>query len=144
MKKIFIKDDRIGDIEKYLSDQITKLIKEGKIKGSYSSELSWRKVETKEFPGYVCEYGWEITDYEDGWKIDNLDNFEITIKKSGGYYCATCKQFFTENVSCPLMVYGKTVEGTLIKFIKELRKQRKTLCVRGKTIEGKLAKAIYG
>jgi hypothetical protein len=41
------------------------------------------------------------------------------------------------------MVCGETVEGTLIRFIKELRAQRKTLCVRGKAIEGELAKAIY-
>lgn len=73
----------------------------------------------------------------------NLDNFEITIKKSGDFYCATCEQFFTENVSCPLMVCGKSVEGTLIKFTKALREQKKTLCIRGKTIKGKLAESIY-
>ena len=41
------------------------------------------------------------------------------------------------------MVCGKTVEGTLKKFIKELKAQKKTLCVRGKAIEGKLAESIY-
>ena len=143
MKKIFIKDDRIGDIQEYLSDQITKLEKKGIIKGSYSSEMSWRKINIRRFPGYECQYGWEVTDHEDGWKIDDLDNFVITIKKSGKYYCAECEQFFTENVINSHSEYAETVEGALKKFIKELRVQRKTLCVRGKAIEGKIEKAIY-
>jgi len=145
MKKIFIKDDRVGDIEEYLSDQITKLQKKGIIKGSYSSELSWRKVETKEFPGYEGQYGWEVTDHEDGWKIDDLDNFVITIKKDkkhGNLYFAECEQFFTEFFGNSLMGAGKTIEGALLDFIKELRDEQKTLCVRGKTIEGKLAESI--
>jgi len=41
------------------------------------------------------------------------------------------------------MVCSKTVEGALIKFLKELRAQKKTLCVRGKAIEGGVAEAIY-
>ena len=143
MKKIFIKDDRIGDIEDYLSDQISKLMKKGEIKGSYSSKMSWRKVNIKKFPGYECQYGWEVTDHEDGWKIDELDNFEITIKKSGPYYCAECKQFFTENVIASHSEYAETVEGALKKFIKELRAQKKTLCMRGHAIEGEIEKAIY-
>ena len=122
MKKIFIKDDRIGDIEDYLSDQISKLMKKGEIKGSYSSKMSWRKVNIKKFPGYECQYGWEVTDHEDGWKIDELDNFEITIKKSDKYYCAECKQFFTENVIASHSEYAETVEGALKKFLEELRK----------------------
>ena len=146
MKKIFIKDDRIGDLQEYLSDQITKLEKKGKIKGSYSSEMSWRKINIRRFPGYECQYGWEVTDYEDGWKIDDLDNFVITIKKDkdfGNFYYATCEQFFTECAIASLMVGGRTVEGVLTRFLEELKAQRKTLCVRGKAIEGKLAKAIY-
>ena len=145
MKKIFIKDDRIGEIEDYKLEQIIKLQKEGKIKGSYSSELSWRKIEIKEFPGYVCQYGWEITDNEDGWKIDDLDDFVITIKKDkkhGNLYFATCEQFFTEFYGNSLMTGGKTFEGVLKRFIKELKAQQKTLCVRGKAIEGKVAEAI--
>jgi len=137
LKKIFIKDDRLREIEHDLNDKIVKMLMNGKLKGSYTVKQS-----TKEFEDGIY-FGWEVTDYEDEWKIDNLDNFEITIKKSGKYYCATCEQFFTENISCPLTVCGKTIEGTLIKFAKELRAQKKTLCVRGKEIRGELAKAIY-
>jgi len=143
MKTIFIKDDRIFDIKEYLSNEISRLMKSGKIKRSYSSKMSWRKIDIKEFPGYECQYGWEVTDHEDGWKIDELDDFVITVKKSGEYYCAECEQFFTENVIASHSEYAKTFEGALKKFLKELRKQRKTLCVRGKAIEGKVAEAIY-
>ena len=146
MKKIFIKDDRIGDIEEYLSDQITKLIKKGKIKGSYSSELSWRKVETKEFPGYVCEYGWEVTDYEDGWKIDDLVDFRITVRRDkefGNLYFAECGKIWEENVSNTLLGCGKTFEGALLDFLKKLRERKKTLCVNGSAMKGKVEKAIY-
>lgn len=137
MKTIFIKDDRLREIHNDLNTKLAELMESGRLKGSYTI-----KEATKGFKDGIY-FGWEVTDYEDGWKIDDLDNFEFTIKKSGKYYCATCKQFFTENVTCPLMVCGKTVEGTLIRFVKELKTQRKTLCVRGKAIEGKVAKAIY-
>ena len=143
MKKIFIKDDRLREIHSDLSDKIAKMLLNGKLKGSYTIKEATKEFKTKEFPGYAIYYGWEITDHEDGWKIDELDDFEITIKKSGDFYCAECKQFFTENVIASLMTCGTTVEGALKKFVKELRAQRKTLCVRGKTIEGKIAKAIY-
>lgn len=137
MKVIFIKDDRLREINSDLNTKIAGLMKSGELKGSYTIEEA-----TKGFKDGIY-FGWEVTDYEDGWKIDDLGNFEIIIKKSGEYYCATCRQFFTENVTCPLMVCGKTVEGTLIRFIKELKAQRETLCVRGKSIKGKLAEAIY-
>ena len=137
MKKIFIKDDRLREINNDLNNKIAEMMKSGKLKGSYTVKQS-----TKGFKDGIY-FGWEVTDYEDGWKIDDLDNFEITIKKSGKYYCATCEQFFTENVICPLMVCGKTFEGTLIRFLKELRAQKKTLCVRGKAIKGKVVEAIY-
>ena len=137
MKTMFIKDDRLRKIDSDLADKIAEMLLNGKLKGSYTVKQS-----TKEFKDGIC-FGWEITDYEDGWKIDELDNFEITIKKSGEYYCAECKQFFTENVVASLMVCSETFEGALKKFIKELRVQRKTLCIRGKSIEGKIAKAIY-
>lgn len=137
MKKIFIKDDRLREIDSDLNTELTRLMTSGELKGFYTVKQS-----TKEFEDGIY-FGWEVTDYEDGWKIDELDDFEITIKKSGDFYCATCEQFFTENVIASLMVCGKTVEGTLIKFTKALREQKKTLCVRGKAIEGKLAEAIY-
>ena len=137
MKTIFIKDDRLREINANLNTKIAKMMKSGKIKGSYTV-----KQATKEFEDGIY-FGWEITDYEDGWKIDDLDNFEITIKKSGEYYCAECEQFFTENVIASLMVCSTTVEGVLKKFTKALREQKKTLCVRGKAIEGKVAKAIF-
>jgi hypothetical protein len=143
MKRIFIKDDRLREINADLNTEISRLMKTGELKGSYTIKQSTKEFKTKKFPGYAIYFGWEVTDYEDGWKIDELGNFEITIKKSGEYYCATCKQLFTENVSCPFMVCGKTVEGTLIKFLKELRAQAKTLCVRGRAIKGKVAEAIY-
>jgi len=137
VKTIFIKDDRLREIHKDLTNKIVEMLVSGKLKGSYTIKES-----TKEFKDGIY-FGWEVTDHEDGWKIDELDNFEITIKKSGRYYCAECKQFFTENVIASLMVCDRTVEGALKKFIKELRAQKKTLCVRGKVIEGKVAKAIY-
>ena len=137
MKTIFIKDDRLREIDSDLSTELSRLMKSGELKGSYTIEQS-----TKEFKDAIY-FGWEVTDYEDGWKIDDLDNFEITIKKSGPYYCAECKQFFTENVIASHSEYAKTFEGALKKFIKELRKQKKTLCVRGKAIEGEVEKAIY-
>ena len=137
MKKIFIKDDRLRKIESDKVDKIVALMNSGELKGSYSV-----KQTTKEFEDGIY-YGFEITDYEDEWKIDELDNFEITIKKSGEYYCAECKQFFTENVIASHSEYAKTFEGALIKFLEELRAQKKTLCVRGKAIEGEVAEAIY-
>ena len=143
MKKIFIKDDRLREIHADLNTKIARMMKSGEIKGSYTIKESTKEFKTKEFPGYAIYFGWEIIDHEDDWKIDDLDNFEITIKKSGDFYCATCEQFFTENVIASLMVCGKTVEGTLKKFVKELRAQRKTLCVRGRAIEGKVAESIY-
>ena len=143
MKTIFIKDDRLRKIDSDLNTEIARMMRSGELKGSYTIKQSTREFKTKEFPGYAIYFGWEVTDYEDGWKIDELDNFEITIKKSGEYYCAECKQFFTENVIASLTGYSKTFEGALNKFLKNLRAERKTLCVRGKAIEGKLAEAIY-
>ena len=140
MKKIFIKDDRLREIHHDLSVKLTEMSLSGELKGSYRVEES-----TKGFKDGIY-FGWEITDYEDDWKFDDLDNFVITIKKDkklDNYYFVTCEQFYTENIICPLMVCGKTVEGTLIRFLKELRAQKKTLCVRGKAIEGEVAKAIY-
>ena len=143
MKKIFIKDERLREIDDDLTNKISKMMKSGKIKGSYTVKQSTKYFKINKYPGYAIYFGWDVTDYEDGWKIDELDNFEITIKKSGKYYCAECKQFFTENVIASLMVCEKTVEGVLKKFTKALREQRKTLCMRGKAIEGEVEKAIY-
>lgn len=146
MKTIFIKDDRLRQIDADLSAEISRLEKIGKLKGSYTTKQATKEFKTKKFPGYEILFGWEVTDHEDKWKIDDLDDFVITIKKDknhGGYYFATCEQFFTENVIASLMVCSKTVEGALIKFTKELRAQKKTLCVRGTAIEGKVEKAIF-
>jgi len=146
MKTIFIEDDRVGEIEEYLSDQISKLMKEGKIKGSYSSKLSWRKVETKEFPGYVCQYGWEVTDHEDGWKFDDLTRFIITIerdKEYGNYYFVKCEKIWEENAINTLIGCGETFEEALFDFLKRLREQKKVLCVNGAPMEGRVEKAIY-
>ena len=137
MKKIFIKDDRLREINSDLNNKITKMLLDGKLKGSYTIKQS-----TKEFKDGIY-FGWEVTDYEDSWNIDDLDNFEIIIKKSGEFYCAECKQFFTKNSIATLAEYGETVEGALKQFLKILRAERKTLFVRGKAIEGKAAKAIY-
>ena len=144
MKKIFIKDDRLREIDHDLSAEIAEMLSCGKLKGSYTVKQSTKEFKTRRYPFYAIYFGWEITDHEDGWKIGEPDSrFEIVVEKSDGHYCATCEQLFTENVSCPLVVCGKTVEGTLMRFIKELRAQRKTLCVRGKAIEGKVAESIY-
>jgi len=143
MKKIFIKDDRLREIDADLNNKTVEMLLSGKIKGSYTIKQATKEFETKTYPFYAIYFGWEVTDYEDGWKIDDLDNFEITIKKSGDFYCATCEQFFTENVIASLMVCSETVEGVLIKFTKALREQKKTLCIRGKAIEGKVVEAIY-
>jgi len=140
MEKIFVKDDRLRKIHSDLGDKITELMNTGELKGSYTI-----KEETKGFEDGIY-FGWEVTDHEDGWKIDDLDDFVITIKKDkvyGNYYFAICEQFFTENVIASHMGCGKTVEGALLDFVKELKAQRKTLCVRGKAIEGKVAEAIY-
>ena len=143
MKKIFIKDERLREIDSDLNYKIAEMLLKGKIKGSYTVEQTTKEFKTKKFPGYAIYYGWEITDYEDKWKIDELDNFEITIKKSGKYYCAECKQFFTENRIASLMACSKTVEGALIRFLNKLKAQKKTLCMRGHKIEGKIEKALY-
>lgn len=143
MKKIFIKDDRLRKINSDLNAKTAEMMKSGELKGSYTIKESTKEFKTETFPFYEILFGWEITDHEDGWKIDELDNFEITIKKSEEYYCAECKQFFTENVIASHSEYAKTFEGALIKFLKELKKQKKTLCVRGKAIEGEIEKAIY-
>ena len=137
MKTIFIKDDRLREIHHDLSIKITKMLLDGRLKGSYTIKES-----TKGFKDGIY-FGWEVTDHEDGWKIEPDSRFEVVIEKDGKYYCATCEQLFTENVSCPLLVCGRTVEGALIRFVKELRAQAKTLCVKGKSIEGKLAESIY-
>jgi hypothetical protein len=75
MKKIFIKDDRLREIHHDLSVKLTEMSLSGELKGSYKVEES-----TKGFKDGIY-FGWEITDYEDGWKFDDLDNFVITIKK---------------------------------------------------------------
>ena len=63
MKTIFIKDDRLREIIAYRNQEIVRLSLNGTIKGSYTIKQS-----TKEFEDGIY-FGWEVTDYEDGWKI---------------------------------------------------------------------------
>ena len=69
MKTIFIKDDRLREIEADKTEKIVKMLLNGKIKGSYTVKLSTKKFKTKKYPFYAIYFGWEITDYEDGWKL---------------------------------------------------------------------------
>lgn len=88
MKTIFIKDDRLREIEADLCTSIVRLQKSGRLKGSYTVEMSTKEFKTNRFPGYAIYFGWEITDYEDDWKIkekertdgsktDKKDNIKI-------------------------------------------------------------------
>lgn len=72
MKTIFIKDDRLRGIHKDLNEKITKMLLNGELKGSYTIKESTKEFKTKEFPGYAIYFGWDITDYEDGWKINEF------------------------------------------------------------------------
>ena len=63
MKTIFIKDDRLREINSDLNTKIAEMMQSGSLKGSYKIKES-----TKEFKDGTY-FGWEVTDYEDGWKI---------------------------------------------------------------------------
>jgi len=69
MRTIFIKDDRLREIHHDLSTKITKMLLNGRLKGSYTIKESTKEFKTKTFPFYEILFGWEVTDYEDGWKI---------------------------------------------------------------------------
>ena len=69
MKTIFIKDDRLREIDSDLNEKIVKMLLNGKLKGSYTIKQSTKEFKTKTYPFYAIYFGWEITDYEDGWKI---------------------------------------------------------------------------
>ena len=69
MKTIFIKDDRLRKIEADLNEKIVEMSLNGKLKGSYTIEQSTKEFKTKTYPFYEILFGWEIIDYEDGWKI---------------------------------------------------------------------------
>ena len=69
MKIIFIKDDRLRKINADLNEKIVEMLLNGKLKGSYTIKQSTKEFKTKEYPFYAIYFGWEITDYEDGWKI---------------------------------------------------------------------------
>jgi len=69
MKTIFIKDDRLREINADLNEKIVKMLLSGKLKGSYTIKQSTKKFKTKEYPFYTIYFGWEVTDYEDGWKL---------------------------------------------------------------------------
>ena len=91
MKKIFIKDDRLREINADLNAEIARLMKTGELKGSYVIKESTKEFPTKEFPFYEILFGWEVIDYEDGWKI----------KKKGAQMYAVInkrKQIRTNNI----------------------------------------------
>ena len=69
MKTIFIKDDRLREINKDLNEKIVEMSLSGKLKGSYTIKQATKKFKTKKYPFYEIYFGWEITDYEDGWKL---------------------------------------------------------------------------
>ena len=69
MKTIFIKDDRLREIEHDRNVKITEMLLNGKLKGSYTIKQSTKEFKTKTYPFYAIYFGWEITDYEDDWKI---------------------------------------------------------------------------
>lgn len=69
MKTIFIKDDRLREIEADRNRKIVEMLLNGKLKGSYTIKMSTKKFKTKTYPFYEILFGWEITDYEDDWKI---------------------------------------------------------------------------
>ena len=69
MKKIFIKDDRLREINADLNTKIARMMLSGRLKGSYTIKQSTKEFKTKKFPFYAIYFGWEITDYEDGWKL---------------------------------------------------------------------------
>ena len=64
MKTIFIEDNRLREIITDRNKEILRLLLNGTIKGTIRFKLS-----TKEFEGRIC-YGWEITDLENGYKIE--------------------------------------------------------------------------
>ena len=70
MKTIFIKDDRLREIIAYRNQEIVRLSLNGTLKGSYTIKQSTKKFKTKEYPFYTIYFGWEVTDYEDGWKLN--------------------------------------------------------------------------
>ncbi len=65
MKTIFLKDDRLREILKYRNEEINKLISKGTLKGTCFTKLS-----TRESKDGIISYGWEITDLENGYKIE--------------------------------------------------------------------------
>ena len=69
MKTIFIKDDRLREIEHDLNNKIVEMLLNGKLKGSYTIKQSTKEFRTNTYPFYAIYFGWEITDYEDDWKI---------------------------------------------------------------------------
>jgi len=64
MKTIFIKDDRLREIIADRNKEINKLLSNGTLRGACYTKLS-----TKEFKDGIY-FGWEITDLENGQKIE--------------------------------------------------------------------------
>ncbi|MBA7581738.1 hypothetical protein ES695_03055 [Candidatus Atribacteria bacterium 1244-E10-H5-B2] len=65
MKIIFIKDDRLREILSDRNKEIERLLLKGTLKGK-----CYTKLATKESKDGKISYGWEITDLENGYKIE--------------------------------------------------------------------------
>ena len=65
MKIIFLKDDRLREILKYRNEEIERLLLKKTLKGTCYSKLA-----TRESKDGKISYGWEITDLENGYKIE--------------------------------------------------------------------------
>ncbi|MBA7556725.1 hypothetical protein ES705_49442 [subsurface metagenome] len=65
MKTIFIKDDRLREIIADRNKEINKLLSNGTLRGACYTKLS-----TRESKDGKISYGWEITDLENGYKIE--------------------------------------------------------------------------
>ena len=73
MKTIFIKDDRLREINHDLNEKIVEMVLSGKIKGSYTIKQSTKRFKTKKYPFYAIYFGWDIIDSEDDWKLNPKD-----------------------------------------------------------------------
>lgn len=69
MKTIFIKDDRLREIIDYRSKEITRLMLNGTLTGSYTIHESTKEYKTRQFPFYEILFGWDVIDTEDDWKL---------------------------------------------------------------------------
>ncbi|HUT80686.1 MAG TPA: hypothetical protein VMZ29_05725 [Candidatus Bathyarchaeia archaeon] len=80
MKKIFIKDDRLREIHADLNTKLARLMKSGRLKGSYTIKEATKEFKTRKFPFYAIYFGWEVTDYEDEWKLKDKEVETLKLK----------------------------------------------------------------